>query len=49
MAMAGAGLNLAMKFPHHQTFLCAYKTNQKGHKLPAYMNFHKSPDALINV
>ena len=49
MAMVGAGLQLSTKFPHTQIYLCAYKTDQKGHKLPAYMNFCKSPDQLINA
>ena len=45
--MAGAGLQLSTKFPHHQIYLHAYKMDQKGHKLPAYMNFLKSPDELL--
>ena len=31
MAMAGVGINLAMKFPHNQIYLRAYKTDKKGH------------------
>ena len=49
MAMAGVGINLSTKFPHNQIYLCAYKTDQKGHKLPAYINFRKSPDGLVNA
>ena len=49
MAMVGAGLQLATKFPHHQIYLRAYKMDQKGHKLPAYINFHKSPDEFITA
>ena len=49
MAMAGAGLQLSTKFLHHQIYLCAYKMDQKGHKLPAYSNFCKSPDELITA
>ena len=49
MAMADAGLQLATKFPHTQIYLRTYKTDQKSHKLPTYMNFHKSPDDLINA
>ena len=47
--MAGAGVQLAAKFPHHQIYLRAYKMDQKGHKLPAYVNFCKSPDELITA
>ena len=49
MAMAGVGINLATKFPHNQIDLCAYKTGQKGHKLPVYVNFRKSSDGLVNA
>ena len=49
MAMVGAGLQLATKFPHTQIYLGTYKTDQKGHKLPAYVNFRKSPDELIHA
>ena len=49
MAMAGAGLPLVTKFPHNQIYLRVYKTDQRGHKLPAYVNFRRSPDDLINV
>ena len=49
MAMAGAGMQLSTKFPHNQVYLRIYKTDQRGHKLPAYINFRQSPEQLINV
>ena len=47
--MAGAGMQLSTKFPHNQVYLCVYKTDQRGHKLPAYINFCQSLDQLVNV
>ena len=47
--MAGTGMQLNTKFPHNQVYLCVNKTNQRGHKLPAYINFCRSPDKLVNV
>ena len=49
MAMAGAGMQLSTKFPHNQVYLHVYKTDQRGHKLPAYINFCRSLDQLINM
>ena len=49
MAMVGAGMQLSTKFLHNQVYLRVYKTHQRGHKLPAYINFRKSPDQLVNV
>ena len=47
--MAGAGMQLSTKFLHNQVYLHIYKTDQRGHKLPAYINFPGSPDQLVNV
>ena len=47
--MAGAGMQLSTNFLHNQVYLCVYKTDQRGHKLPAYINFCRSPDQLVNV
>ena len=49
MAMAGAGMQLSMKFPHNQVYLCVYKMDKRGHKLRAYIIFHRSPDQLVNM
>ena len=34
-------------FPHTQINVRAYKMDQTGHKLPAFINFRKSPDDVV--
>ena len=47
--MAGAGSPIATEYPNNQIFSRVYRTEKKGHKLPFFINFRKSPDALVNV
>ena len=37
--MAGAGSSLVTKFPNNQIYVCVFKSDQKGHKLPLFVNF----------
>ena len=45
--MAGGGGPFITQFPHNQINVRAYKTTQTGHKLPAFINFQKSPDDVV--
>ena len=45
--MAYVCSTISTKFPHNEIYLQAYKTDQTGHKFPAFINLHKSPDGVV--
>ena len=47
--MAAAPASLTTKFPNTEIYVRVYKSDQKGHKLPMFVNFRKSPDDLITA
>ena len=47
MANPVRGVCFSSKYPENEVYVRVYKTEQRGHKLPFFVNFWKSPDDVI--
>ena len=47
--MADAPPPLSTKCNNGSIYLRVYESDQKGHKLPLFVNFRKSPDDLVTM